>query len=73
MIIITVSSENFARILFSRVVLKGIFATLKKSRLGHDLPTPVNARMILPFRKGVIFAKLRMHAKFRENKTLNLQ
>ena len=30
----------------------------KKSRLGHDLPSSVNNRMILLFRVGFIFTKL---------------
>ena len=37
----TVNSEIFARILFSRIALKDIFAKYKKSRLWHDLPASV--------------------------------
>ena len=40
--------------------LKNIFATVKKSRLGYDLPTSVNDRVISPFRQGLILTKLRM-------------
>ena len=38
---ITLCSEIFARLLFSRITIKDIFATLKVC-LGHDLPTSVN-------------------------------
>ena len=48
----TVYSEIFARILFSRIALKDIFATLKNSRLSHDLPSSVNDRMISLFCEG---------------------
>ena len=40
---------------------------VKNSRLGHDLPTSVNDRVILSFREGYILTKLR---KFHESKTL---
>ena len=46
-----------------------IFASLK-IRLGHDLPTSVNDRVILPFRKGLIFMKLRANKVSRKQKTL---
>ena len=55
--LITVNSEIFARILFSRIMLKDIFVTLE------GLPTSVNERVILPFREGYIFRKL--HENFR--------
>ena len=56
----TVNSENFERILFSRVLLKDIhaFATVKKSRFWYDLPTLVNVRLVSPFCEGSIFTKL---------------
>ena len=54
-----VNSEIFARILLSQIAFKDIFATLKNSRLEHDLPVSVNDRVIWPFREGFSFAKLR--------------
>ena len=60
----TVNSEMFARLLFSRIALKDIFETVKKSRLVHHFPISVNDRAISSFREGLIFTKLR------ENKTL---
>ena len=35
---------------------------VKNSRLGHDLPTSVNDRVILPCREDFIFTKLRICA-----------
>ena len=57
------------RTLFSRIALKDIFATLKmqNARLGHDLPTSVNDRVISTFGEGFIFMA---YVKFHENKTL---
>ena len=44
---------------------------IKNSWPGHDLPAPVNDRVILPFCEGFIFPKLcKCDAKFCENKTL---
>ena len=43
---------------------------VKISQLGHDLPISVNKRLISPFRNDIIFTKLRIYAKFRENLTL---
>ena len=53
---------------------------VKDSRLRQDLPISINDRVILPFRVGFIFPKLRIcevslsrnfaYAKFRENKVL---
>ena len=40
----TVNPEIFGRILFSRIALKYIFETVKKSGLGHDLPTRVSQK-----------------------------
>ena len=53
-----VNSEVFARILFSQKELKAIFATLKITRLGHDLPTSVNDRVILPFCEGFFYSEV---------------
>ena len=64
----TVNPEIFARILFSRIASKDIFATLK-SRLGHDLPRSVNDKVISPFREDFIFTKLRI-CKVSRKKTL---
>ena len=33
---------------------------VQTSRLSHDLPISVNDRVILPFREGLIFRKLRI-------------
>ena len=38
----TVNSETFARIYYSRIVIKVIFATLKIREIGCDLPISVN-------------------------------
>ena len=54
-----VKSENFARILFSRIALKDILRCLK-SRLWHDLPILVNDKVIRHFIEGFIFTKLRI-------------
>ena len=44
---------------------------VKNSRLRQDLPISINERVILPFREGFIFTKLRIaYAKFHENKVL---
>ena len=65
----TVNSEIFARILFSRIALKHIFATLNKNLCqGRDLLMSVNDRVISPICGEFIFTQL--SAKFRENKTL---
>ena len=42
-----------------RISLQDIFATLKMRDL-REFPTIVNDRVILPFREGFIFAKLRI-------------
>ena len=44
--------------------VKRHISNVKKSRLGHCLPTSVNDRVVLPFLKGFIFTK---SAKFRKN------
>ena len=55
---ITVNPEIFARILFSRMALKDILATLKIRNKGHDFPISVKDRIILPFHEDFIFTKL---------------
>ena len=55
----TVDSTIFARILFSRIALKH-FSDVKNSRLRQDLAISINDRVILPFREGFIFMKLRI-------------
>ena len=49
----TVNQEIFARILFSRIAVKDIFATLD-----HDLCVSVNYRVISLFHEDFIFMKL---------------
>ena len=66
----TVDSEIFARILFFDNCIKRLISDVKNSLLRQDLPTSINDRVILPFREGFIFTKLRSYAKFRENKVL---
>ena len=39
--------------------IKRHICNVKICDLGHDLPVSVNDRVILPFREGLIFAKLR--------------
>ena len=56
----TENLEIFVRILISQITSKGIFATLK-IRLGHDLPTSVNDRMISSFREGFILSHQCLH------------
>ena len=53
----TVNSEIFARILYSPIAFKDIFATLKL-RLWHDMPISANNRVISPFCESFIFTKL---------------
>ena len=70
--IVTVDSEIFARILFSRIALKDTLVMLKfdkNLRLRQDLPILINNRVILPFRKG-FFSRNFEYAKFCENKVL---
>ena len=58
-VIHTVNSELLASILFSRITLKDIFATLKNRDYGI-LPLLVNDREISSFRERFIFTKLRI-------------
>ena len=60
---ITVNSEIFERILFSRIALRQI-CDVQNSRPRDDLHILVNDRVISPYRESFIFTK------FRENKTL---
>ena len=66
---ITVNSEIFASILFSRIAFKDIFATLKIGEPGNDFATSVKDKESSPFREGFIFANSAF-AKFRESKIL---
>ena len=52
------SREFYFRGIFFANSVKRHICDVKNSRLGYDLPTPVNVRMILPFREGFIFTKL---------------
>ena len=56
----TVDSENFVRILFSRNCIKRHISDVNNLRLRQDLPISINDRVILPFREGFIFMKLRI-------------
>ena len=56
---VTVDSEIFAN------SIKDILVMLRQ-----DLPISINESMILPFREGFIFTKLRICELFRENKVL---
>ena len=61
--------ENF---IFGNSIKRHI-SGVKNSGLRQDLPISKNNRVILPFREGFIFTKLRIcevYAKFRENKVL---
>ena len=59
----------FWGIFFFANSVKRHICDVKNSRLGYDLPTPVNVRMILPFREGFIFTKLSI-CEVSRNKTL---
>ena len=59
----------FARILFSRIALKGHISDVKNSRLRQDSPISIYDRVILPFREG-LFSRNFADAKFCENKVL---
>ena len=56
----TVDSEIFARIFFFANSIKRHISDVKNSQLRQDLPISINDRVILPFREGFIFTKLRM-------------
>ena len=57
--------ENF---IFANSIKRHI-SDVENSRLRQGLSLSINDRVILPFREGFIFTKLRI-AKFRENKVL---
>ena len=57
-----VNLEIFVRILFLLIALRHI-CHVKNSRLGHDLPTSLNDRVILTFCDGLIFTKLQFREK----------
>ena len=69
----TVNLTIFAIILFSRIALKDVFATLKKLQIWHDLPTFLRDKVLSPFRKGFFcetlhppsFVKIKPSRKFR--------
>ena len=52
--------ENF---IFANSIKRHI-SDVKKSRLRQDLPISINDRVILPFREGFIFAKIKSSRKF---------
>ena len=56
----TVDSEIFARIFIFVNSIKRHISDVKKSRLSRVLPISINDRVILPFREGFIFTKLRI-------------
>ena len=58
--------ENF---IFANSAKRHIW-DVQTSRLRHDLPISVNDIVILSFREGLIFRKVRIYAKFCKNKTL---
>ena len=60
---------NFREHFIFATSVKRHICDVKNSRLGYDLPTSVNDRVILPFRE-VFFSRKFAYAKFRENKTL---
>ena len=55
----TVNSEIFTRIIFSGIALRHI-CDVRNWRLVHDIRISVNDRVILPFREGFNFTKLRI-------------
>ena len=59
----------FARILFSRVVLKGIFATQKIRDFDMICLHQIKTKSFHYFAR-VLFSRNSAYAKFRENKTL---
>ena len=66
----TVNFKIFVRNCIFANSVKRHICDAKISQLGHDLPISVNDRMGSPFFKGFLFTKLRLYAKFPENKTL---
>ena len=58
-LVLTVNSESFARVLFLRKALKDMFVIVKnRDWIMICKPTSVNGRLSLPFRKGFVFRKL---------------
>ena len=57
--------ENF---IFANSITRHI-SDVKNSLQRQDLPKSINDRVILPFREGFIFTKLRIYAKFRKIKS----
>ena len=66
---ITVNWEAFAKNMFFANSVKRHIGHVKTSRLGHDLPTSVYDRVILPICEGFISRDF-ASANFRENRTL---
>ena len=66
----TVNPEIFARIIFFTNSFKRHSCGAKNLGLVHVLPISVINRVISPFCEDFIFAKLRIYAKFRENKSV---
>ena len=67
--IYTVDSEIFARVFFFANSIKRHISDVKNSRLRQDLPISINERVILPFREGFIFTKLRTMRSFAKIKS----
>ena len=61
---------NFREHFIFANIIKSHISDVKNSRLIQELPLSINDRVILPFREGFIFTKLRICAKFCENKVL---
>ena len=66
---------NFRKNLIFANSIKRHICDVKTSRLGHDIPISVNDRVILTFREGFNFTKLRMcFAKIKSSRKFqNLQ
>ena len=64
---------NFRKNFIFANSIKRHISTVKNSRLRQDLPISINDRVMLPFRKGFIFTKLRF-AKLKSSRNFpNLQ
>ena len=55
---ITVNLDFFCENFIFTNIFKGHIFRIINSQLGHDSPTSVNERVILPFREGFAFTKL---------------
>ena len=65
----TINSKIFSRDFIFANSIKRHICDVRNSRLGHDIRISVNNRVILPFREGFNFTKLRMRS-FAKIKTL---